>query len=67
MSPDVRLEDLRAEVSYHRQRLDLYRAKRYGPRATSAQRLRELERAYASAVARLDAAAERKAAPSQAS
>jgi len=57
MSPDLRLDDLRAEVSYHRQRLDLYRAKRYGPRATSAQRLRELERAYASAEARLKAAA----------
>ena len=40
-----RLEELRADARYHRQRLDLYRAKVYGPRPTSPARLKELERA----------------------
>jgi hypothetical protein len=48
-----RLEDLRAEVRYHRERLDLYRAKMYGQRATSITRLRELERAHQAADDRL--------------
>ena len=48
-----RLAELRAEERYRRQRLELYRAKAYGPRETSAQRLRELERAHAAALARL--------------
>jgi hypothetical protein len=47
------LEELRAEVRYARERLDLYRARAYGQRATSARRMRELERACASAEARL--------------
>ena len=47
------LETLRAEARYHRQRHDLYRAKVYGLRPTSAARLRELERADAGAAARL--------------
>ncbi len=50
------LEQLRAEARYHRERYDLYRAKAYGPRATSPARLRELERTCASAEARLSAA-----------
>jgi hypothetical protein len=54
MSPS--LDDLRREALYHRQRYDLYRAKAYGPRATSPGRLRELERASRSAQERLDAA-----------
>ena len=54
MSPS--LDDLRAEALYHRQRYDLYRAKAYGPRATSPGRLRELERASTRAQDRLDAA-----------
>jgi hypothetical protein len=48
-----RLEDLRADVSYHRQRRDLYRAQVYGPRATSPARLKELERVYALSSSRL--------------
>ena len=50
------LADLRAEALYHRQRYSLYRAKAYGPRATSPARLRELERACTRAEARLEAA-----------
>lgn len=52
--PDAdRIEDLRAEARHARERLDLYRAKVYGPRPTSMTRLRELERAHAAAQARL--------------
>ncbi len=47
------IEDLEAEARYHRQRYDLYRARAYGMRATSPERLRELERASAAADARL--------------
>jgi hypothetical protein len=49
----ARIEDLRAEARYRRERLDLYRAKMYGLRATNMTRLRELERAHAGAEARL--------------
>jgi hypothetical protein len=48
-----RLEELRAEARYHRERRDVYRAKAYGPRATSPFRLRELERVCVFADARL--------------
>ena len=41
---EPRVEDLRAEARYARERLDLYRAKAYGPRPTRGSRLRELER-----------------------
>ena len=37
-----RLEQLRADARYRRERLDLYRAKVYGPRPTSPSRLAEL-------------------------
>jgi hypothetical protein len=47
------LDQLRTELRYHRERRDLYRAKAYGPRPTNAARLRELERAYELAEARL--------------
>lgn len=47
------LEQLRAEADYRRQRLDLYRAKAYGPRPTSVARLKELEREYELAASRL--------------
>lgn len=47
------LEELRADALYHRERRDLYRAKLYGPRATSPVRLREPERACVLADARL--------------
>jgi hypothetical protein len=53
MTSPGRLEDLRADVSYHRERRDLYRAKVYGPRATSPARLKELERVYALSSSRL--------------
>ena len=48
-----RIDELEAEARYARQRLDLYRAKMYGPRPTSMTRLRELERAHLAADARL--------------
>jgi hypothetical protein len=48
-----RLEQLGAEARYHRQRLDLYRARLYGGRALSRARLEEFERAADTAEARL--------------
>jgi hypothetical protein len=48
-----RLEQLRAEAGYHRQRLDLYRARLYGGRALSRARLEEFQRASDAAAARL--------------
>jgi hypothetical protein len=45
MTSPRRLDELRVDARYHRQRLDLYRAKVYGPRPTSPSRLKELERA----------------------
>ena len=48
-----RLEQLRAEARYHRQRLDLYRARLYGGRALSTARLEEFQRAADDAAARL--------------
>jgi hypothetical protein len=50
-----RTEELRELARYARQRLDLYRARTYGPHETSATRLRELERASDQAAARLHA------------
>jgi hypothetical protein len=47
------LERLRAEARYRRERLELYRAKVYGPRPTSRARLAELERDYELAAERL--------------
>lgn len=48
-----RLAQLRADARYRRERLDLYRAKVYGPRPTSPARLAELERDYQFAAERL--------------
>jgi hypothetical protein len=48
-----RLEQLGAEARYHRQRLDLYRARLYGGRALSRARLDEFERAADTPDARL--------------
>jgi hypothetical protein len=53
MAISPRIEDLRAEARYHRERYDLYRAKMYGLRPTSMTRFRELERAHQGAEARL--------------
>jgi len=47
------LERLREEARYRRERLDLYRARMYGGRATSEGKLRELQRASDGAAARL--------------
>jgi hypothetical protein len=46
-------ERLRDEARYRRERLDLYRARLYGGRATSQGKLRELQRASDDAAARL--------------
>jgi hypothetical protein len=47
------LDDLRAQAQYARERYQLYKARAYGQRPTSPQRLRELQRAYEQAKARL--------------
>ena len=48
-----RLDELRVDARYHRDRRDLYRAKMHGPRPTSSAQLTELERACALSQARL--------------
>ena len=48
-----RLEQLSAEADYHRQRLDLYRARLYGGRAANLARLEEFRRASDTAAERL--------------
>ena len=50
-----RTDELRELARYARRRRDLYRARTYGPRETSATRLRELERECDQAEARLRA------------
>lgn len=53
MSGPARIEELRAQARYDRERYDLYKAKTYGPRPTSDARLRELQRRHEGAQARL--------------
>jgi hypothetical protein len=53
---NLRLVELEAEARHARERYQLYRAKAYGPRLTSAGRLRELERQSKLAESRLDRA-----------
>jgi hypothetical protein len=48
-----RLDELREEARYRRERLQVYRARMYGGRARSEYRLREYERASEGASARL--------------
>jgi hypothetical protein len=48
-----RLDRLAAEARYHRQRLDLYRARLYGGRPLSPARLEEFQRASDAAATRL--------------
>jgi hypothetical protein len=48
-----RVDELREEARYRRERLELYRARMYGGRARSEYRLREYERASEGASARL--------------
>jgi hypothetical protein len=55
-SENVRLAELEAEARYARERYQLYRAKAYGPRLTSAGRLDELERQSKLAKSRLERA-----------
>ena len=52
-SAGMRLVMLEAEARYARERYQLYKAKAYGPRATSPTRLGELERAWRLAESRL--------------
>jgi hypothetical protein len=56
MTGSRRIEELRAEARYARERYELYRAKMYGLRPTSITRFRELERMHQGADARLRAA-----------
>ena len=60
MTATDHMEQLRAEAAHRRQRLDLYRAKVYGPRPTSVARLTELEREYELAASRLKRAEARR-------
>ena len=46
MTSDSRLDELRAEARYHRERYDLARARAYGGHPKSATQMRELARAY---------------------
>jgi len=62
-APSQRIEELRAEARHARERCDLYRAKMYGMRPTSASRLRELERIQHGAEARLRDAEQQEAQP----
>jgi hypothetical protein len=48
-----RIDELRAEARYARERYDLYRAKMYGLRPTTTTRLNELKRIHEGAEARL--------------
>jgi hypothetical protein len=61
-----RVARLRMDARYHRERRDLYRAKMFGPRATSPERMRELERASQQAAERLRAAEAKVATPEDA-
>lgn len=58
MTTTTHLEALRANARYRRERLDLYRARVYGPHPTSPARLEELAREYELAVSSLKRAAD---------
>ena len=64
-SPDLgrRLAELEAGARHARDRYRLYRAKAYGPRATSPGRLRDLERQANLAESRLERAKAEQALP----
>ena len=53
LARDARIDALRGEARYARERYDLYRAKMYGMRHTTITRFRELERIHQDAEARL--------------
>jgi hypothetical protein len=50
---DHELDQLRAEARYHRERLELYKARRYGGRPGNQGRLHELQRSSDLAAERL--------------
>ena len=50
---DERLDDLRTQAQYARERYQLYKARSFGTRPTSPERLRELQRASEQASDRL--------------
>jgi hypothetical protein len=54
--PSLRLVELEANSRYARERYQLYKAKAHGPRLTSAERLRRLERESQLAERRLERA-----------
>jgi hypothetical protein len=56
-----RLEQLRVQAAYARQRRDLYHAKTFSSRPTDSQRMRELDRELEQAEERLKAAIAREA------
>jgi hypothetical protein len=58
-----RLEDLREEARYRRERLELYKARLYGGRARRQDKLRELQRASDGAAARVRRAEAQASAP----
>ena len=60
---EPRLEELRAEARYHRDRFALYRARALTGKPTTQTRMNELERAASGAQARLDRATARLAPP----
>jgi len=51
-----RIEEMRDEARYHRERYDLYKAKMHSSRPTSPTRLQELARRHQGAEARFRAA-----------
>jgi hypothetical protein len=63
MGDHDRTEELRELARYARRKRDLYRARTYGLRETSATRMRELERASEQADARLKAYVAERAKP----
>ncbi len=65
MTGPRRIEEMRAEARYHRERYDLYKAKEYSSRPTSPVRLRELERRSIGADSRLRQAMQENAAQAE--
>ena len=59
-----RLDILRAEARYRRERLELYKARIYAGRGSSDSKLRELERSADGAAARVHRAEQDQQAPS---
>ncbi|HEX3294003.1 MAG TPA: hypothetical protein VHR38_09730 [Solirubrobacterales bacterium] len=53
MTSLLRIDELKLDARYHRDRRDLYRAKMYGPRPASLVQLKELERACVLSQSRL--------------